>query len=195
MQIEPITLVGRTVRLVPLSEAHVPGLARVGLDESIWRYMRYGDIRSEADLRGWVTELLHWQAKGSDLPFTVVLIASGQPVGCTRYLNISHDDRSVEIGGTWYGVAYQGSRVNTECKYLLLRYAFENLGCIRVHFKTDLRNERSQRAIERLGAVREGVVRKHMVLPDGTIRSSVLYSILAEEWPQVKERLEAKMEF
>lgn len=193
MNIEPVTLVGRTIRLVPLSEAHVPGLARVGLDDSIWRFMRYGDVRTEADIRWWVTELLRWQEKGTDLPFAVVLLSSGQPVGCTRYMNIDHQDRSLEIGGTWYGVAYQRSAVNTECKYLLMQYAFENLGCIRVHFKTDLRNERSQRAIERLGAVREGLVRNHMILPDGTIRSSVLYSILAEEWSQVKANLEKKM--
>ena len=192
MQIEPITLVGRTVRLVPLSEAHVPALARVGLDDAIWRLMRYGDIRTEADMRGFVVNLLHKQGQGTDLPFAVVLLASGQPIGCTRYMNIDREDRSLEIGGTWYGVAYQGSGINTECKYLLLQHAFETLGCIRVHFKTDARNEHSQRAIERLGAVREGLVRNHVILPDGFIRSSVIYSILAEEWPQVKANLEKK---
>ncbi|MCU0485210.1 MAG: GNAT family N-acetyltransferase [Anaerolineales bacterium] len=193
MDIKPITLVGRTVRLVPLSEAHVPGLARVGLDDSIWRLMRYGEMRTEADIHRFVTRLLQKQAAGTDLPFAVVLIASGEPIGCTRYMDIDQDDRSVEIGGTWYGTAYQGSGVNTECKYLLLSYAFENLGCIRVHFKTDLRNVRSQRAIEKLGAVREGLVRNHVILPDGYIRSSVIYSILAEEWPAVKANLEQQI--
>jgi RimJ/RimL family protein N-acetyltransferase len=193
LDIKPITLVGRTVRLVPLSEAHVPGLARVGLDDSIWRLMRYGEMRTEADIHRFVTRLLQKQAAGTDLPFAVVLIASGEPIGCTRYMDIDQDDRSVEIGGTWYGTAYQGSGVNTECKYLLLSYAFENLGCIRVHFKTDLRNVRSQRAIEKLGAVREGLVRNHVILPDGYIRSSVIYSILAEEWPAVKANLEQQI--
>lgn len=190
MQIAPVTLVGRTVRLVPLLEAHVAGLAQVGLDDSIWRLMRYGEIRSEADIRQFVVNLLRKQDAGTDLPFTVIYQPSGQPIGCTRYMNIDHEDRSVEIGGTWYGVAYQGTGVNTECKYLLLEHAFGTLGCIRVHFKTDLRNVRSQRAIEKVGAVKEGVVRNHVILPDGTIRSSVIYSILAEEWPLVKANLE-----
>jgi RimJ/RimL family protein N-acetyltransferase len=99
----------------------------------------------------------------------------------------------LEIGGTWYGVAYQRSAVNTECKYLLLRHAFEVLGCLRVQLKTDLRNERSQRAIERIGAVREGVLRNHMILPDGHVRSSVYYSLLNLEWPAVKAKLEEKL--
>ncbi len=99
--------------------------------------------------------------------------------------------QGVEIGGTWYGAEFRRTAVNTECKYLLLRHAFEAMDCIRVQFKTDLRNERSQRAIERLGAVREGVLRNHMILPDGTIRDSVYYSILAHEWPYVRKRLEA----
>ena len=193
MNIKPISLVGRTVRLVPLSEAHVPGLARVGLDESIWRLMRYGEMRTEADIHRFVMGLLKKQAAGTDLPFAVILILSGEPIGCTRYMDIDHDDRSMEIGGTWYGTSYQGSGVNAECKYLLLSHAFDDLGCIRVHFKTDLRNVRSQRAIEKLGAVREGLVRNHVILPDGYIRSSVIYSILAEEWPQVKANLENKM--
>jgi RimJ/RimL family protein N-acetyltransferase len=193
VNIEPISLVGRTVRLVPLSKAHVPGLVRVGLDESIWRLMRYGEMRSETDIHRFVMGLLEKQAAGTDLPFAVVLITSGEPIGCTRYMNIDQDDRSVEIGGTWYGTAYQGSGVNAECKYLLLSHAFEDLGCIRVHFKTDLRNVRSQRAIEKLGAVREGLVRNHVILPDGYIRSSVIYSILAEEWPQVKVNLEQQI--
>jgi len=105
-------------------------------------------------------------------------------------LNISQSNRSVEIGGTWYGLEFQRTVVNTEAKYLLFTYAFEKLDCVRVQFKTDLRNERSQRAIERLGAVREGVFRNHMILPDGSIRSSVIYSVLADEWPAVKNRLE-----
>ncbi len=193
LQVEPVTLVGRKVRLEPMSVAHVPGLARVGLDDTIWRYMRYGNIRNEADMRGFVLELLRRQEKGTDLPFTAVLLESGQPIGCTRYLYIEPQDRNVEIGGTWYGLAYQGSGINTECKYLLMQHAFENLGCIRVHFKADLRNVHSQRAIERLGAVREGVVRNHLILPDGYVRSSVIYSILVEEWPQVKTNLELKM--
>ena len=111
----------------------------------------------------------------------------------TRYLNIETANRAVEIGGTWYAPEFQHTGVNTECKYLLLSHAFEDLGCIRVQFKTDLRNIRSQQAIERIGGVREGVLRNQVILPDGYIRSSVYYSILVEEWPQVKRHLETLM--
>jgi RimJ/RimL family protein N-acetyltransferase len=109
-------------------------------------------------------------------------------------LNIDLEDRSLEIGGTWYGLDYQGTLVNTECKYLLLKHAFETLGCIRVWLKTDARNLRSQRAIEKLGAIREGVLRNHMLLPDGYIRDSVVYSILPNEWPEVKTQLKTRLE-
>jgi RimJ/RimL family protein N-acetyltransferase len=104
-------------------------------------------------------------------------------------MNIEPANRALEIGGTWYSVDFQRTGVNTECKFLLLQHAFEVLDCVRVQIKTDLRNERSQRAIERIGAVREGVLRDHMIMPDGTLRSSVYYSILAREWPEVKQRL------
>jgi N-acetyltransferase len=193
MNIERVTLSGRWVRLEPLNEAHVPDLAVVGLDEEIWRHMRYGEIRTEDDLRAWVQDLLRVEKLGGDLPFAVIFAESGRAVGCTRYLNIHPEDRNLEIGGTWYGLAYQRTAVNTESKYLLLRHAFETLGCIRVNFKVDQRNERSQRAIERLGAVKEGVLRKHMILQDGFIRNSVVYSILDDEWPAVKRRLEQRL--
>jgi N-acetyltransferase len=137
--------------------------------------------------------LLERQAEGTDLCFTVVHRESGKSIGCTRYLNIDVADRGVEIGGTFYGLAYQRTGVNTECKYLLLRHAFEVWQCIRVQLKTDLINVRSQLAIERLGAVKEGVLRNHMVLPTGRIRHSVVYSIIDSEWPDVKARVEALM--
>jgi len=190
MNIQPVTLTAPLVRLEPLSEAHVPDLAAVGLDERIWRYMRYGSMQTEADLRVWVRMLLQLQEAGSDLPFAVIWLQTGRAVGCTRYMNIVHEHRAVEIGGTWYGLEYQGTLVNPSCKYLLLRHAFETLGCVRVQLKTDRRNERSQRAIEKLGAVTEGILRNHMILEDGTLRDSVFYSILPGEWPPIKARLE-----
>jgi RimJ/RimL family protein N-acetyltransferase len=190
MDIQPVTLTGHVVRLEPLSEVHVPDLAAVGLEEAIWRYMRYGRIESEEDMRDWVQELLRLQQLGSDLPFAVIHLEAGRAIGCTRYLSINRGDRSLEIGGTWYGLAYQRTAVNTECKYLLLRHAFETLDCVRVWFKVDLRNERSQRALERIGVVKEGTLRNHMILPDGYIRDSVIYSLLPSEWPGVKARLE-----
>lgn len=182
----PVILTDRYVRLEPMTEAHVPGLTAIGLDDSIWEHMLYGDVRTEEDVRGWVQDIL----SRPDLPFVVIQLASGRIAGATRYLNITPEHRGLEIGGTWYGLEFRRTAVNTECKYLLLRYAFETLGCIRVQFKTDLRNERSQRAIERLGAKREGVLRNHMILPDGRFRDSVFFSILDTEWPGVKMRLE-----
>jgi RimJ/RimL family protein N-acetyltransferase len=193
IELRPITLEGQIVRLEPLSEAHVAGLAEVGLEPQIWRHMLYGNVDSEEKLLSFVRSILSRQAEGTALPFTVMYKATGKPIGCTRYMSISIADRSVEIGGTWYGLDYQQTGVNTECKLLLLRHAFEVWGCIRVQLKTDLNNTRSQAAIERIGAVKEGVLRNHMIRPDGTIRHSVLYSIIDSEWPQVKARLEGLM--
>jgi RimJ/RimL family protein N-acetyltransferase len=194
MKLQPITLVGRTVRLEPLSLAHAPDLAIAGQDESIWRYMLYGAVTSAEPMQAWVQDLLDRQAEGTDLPFAVVHLASERAIGATRYLEIRPEHRGLEIGGTWYAVDYQRTVVNSECKYLLLEHAFETLGCVRVQFKTDLRNERSQKALERIGAVKEGVLRSHMVRPDGTLRDSVYYSIIAPEWPDVKASLAKKME-
>lgn len=192
-KIQPITLTGRTVRLEPLSTDHIPDLARVGLEEGIWRFMRYGTILSQESLGEWVQDLLRLQEEGTELPFAVIYLEHGRAIGCTRYLNIQIADRSLEIGGTWYGLDYQGTAVNSECKYLLLKHAFETLGCIRVQFKTDARNLRSQRAIEKLGAVREGTLRSHMITSDGYVRDSVFYSILDREWYQVKANLERRL--
>jgi RimJ/RimL family protein N-acetyltransferase len=191
--LHPITLTGHVVQLIPLSEEHIPQLAEAGNDESIWQYMLYGSVNSEAKMRLWVQDILNRQRRGTDLAFSVVHVESGRIIGATRYLDIRPEHRSLEIGGTWYAIAYQRTAVNTESKYLLLKNAFEHLGCIRVQFKTDLRNERSQKALERLGAVKEGVLRNHMILEDGTYRHSVFYSILDSEWPAVRERLSQKL--
>jgi RimJ/RimL family protein N-acetyltransferase len=193
MEVTPITLTGRVVRLEPLSLAHVTDLAEAGKDASIWEHMLYGDLTTEPAMRAWVRLMLDWQRRGTDLPFAVIHLGSGHAIGATRYLNIERQHRGLEIGGTWYDVAYQRTAVNTECKYLLLRHAFEDLGCIRVQFKTDLHNVRSQTAIERLGAVKEGVLRNHMIRPDGSRRDSVYYSIIDREWSVVKARLEAML--
>ena len=190
MIVEPVVLTGKHVRLEPLSEAHIPGLTAAGGDPSIWRFMLYGEVTSEEKMGDWVRDILSRKAAGSDQPFAVIHLGSGKIAGATRYLEIRPAHRGLEIGGTWYGKEFQRTPVNTETKYLLLRHAFEVLGCIRVQLKTDLRNERSQKAIERLGAVREGVLRNHMILEDGLYRHSVYYSILDSEWPGVKARLE-----
>lgn len=194
MQIQPITLCGRFVRLEPLSEEHILGLAQVGADESIWRYMRYGLVTNPEQMAEWVHIMLERQARGSDLPFAVIHLPDEKVAGATRYLNVNREYRNLEIGGTWYGPEYQRTAVNTESKYLLLKHAFEDLGCLRVQIKTDERNQRSQRAIERLGAAREGILRDHIIMSDGYLRSSVIYSILKREWPGVKTRLEGFLE-
>jgi RimJ/RimL family protein N-acetyltransferase len=193
MQVEPITLEGQVVRLEPLAVSHVPDLAAVGLDERIWRYMLYGNINTKAKMLAFVRDMLSRQARGTDLPFAVIYQDTDCAIGCTRYLEIRPPHRGLEIGGTWYGVAFQRTAVNTESKYLLLQHAFETLGCIRVQFKTDTRNVRSQRAIERLGAVKEGVFRQHMITPEGRTRDSVYYSILDQQWPAVKASLAAML--
>lgn len=189
----PVTLIGKHVRLEPLSEAHVSGLAEIGAGQPFWDFMVYGKIENAEDMLSWIRDLRTRAEKGTDLPFAVIQVASGRLAGATRYLNIMPKDRGLEIGGTWYGLEFQRTVVNTEAKYLLLTHAFETLGCIRVQLKTDLRNERSQKAIERLGAVKEGVLRNHMILPDGRVRDSVFYSILDREWPEVKKRLEERL--
>ena len=190
IDLRPITFEGQVVRLEPLSEGHVPGLTDVGLEPQIWRHMLYGNVDTEAKLLEFVQDLVTRQTKGTDLPFAVIYLETGKLIGCTRFMNIDTRNHSAEIGGTWYGLEYQRTSVNTECKYLLLRHAFEVWGCLRVQLKTDLNNVRSQAAIEQIGAVREGVLRNHVIRPDGTIRHSVMYSIIDSEWPEVKARLE-----
>jgi N-acetyltransferase len=192
--VQPVTLTGRHVRLEPMTVAHTAALAEIGVGQNFWDFMLYGNMDTPEDMRNWISDILSRAEKGTDLPFVATQLASGRVAGATRYLNIMPKDRGLEIGGTWYGPEFQRTVVNTECKYLLLRHAFETLGCIRVQLKTDLRNERSQKAIERIGAVKEGTLRNHMILPDGRYRHSVFYSILDTEWPQVKKRLEEMLE-
>jgi RimJ/RimL family protein N-acetyltransferase len=190
MEVKPIILQGKHVRLEPMTEAHIPSLVEIGVGQPFWDFMVYGRMETADDMRGWVQDILSRAEKGTDLPFVAIHLESGRVAGATRYMNIMPNDRGLEIGGTWYGPEFQRTGVNTECKYLLLSHAFETLGCIRVQLKTDLRNERSQKAIERIGALKEGVLRNHMILPDGHIRHSVFYSILDTEWLEVKRRLE-----
>lgn len=189
----PITLEGRFVRLEPLSLSHAAGLANAGDVEEIWTYVRTGSVRGEAQMSRHIEKLLADQSAGTDLAFAVVHRELQRPIGMTRYLGISRADRAVEIGGTWYEPAFWRTPVNTECKFLLLSHAFEREGAHRVQIKTDVRNTRSQRAIERLGAVREGVLREHLLLGDGHLRSSVFYSLLESEWPDARRRLQAAL--
>lgn len=185
----PLTLRGQNIRLAPLSPEQVPALVEAGHDPEIWRWMPYGDRGSPERMADLVQLLLARQSEGIDLAFTTLLEPAGRPIGMTRYLGIDRPNRNVEVGGTWLDPRYWRSPINTESKLLMLGHAFEDEGCERVQIKTDTRNVRSQKAIERLGAVREGVLRQHMVRADGTFRDSVVYSVLRSEWPEVRTRL------
>lgn len=192
--VQRVTLQGKYVRLEPMGEQHIPGLTEIGVGQDFWSFMLYGDMKSEADMRNWVLDILEHEKTSSDLPFVVIHLPSGRVAGATRYLNIIPKDRGLEVGGTWYGKEFQRTAVNTESKYLLLTHAFESLNAIRVQIKTDSLNLRSQAAIERIGAVKEGVLRNHMILPNGRIRHSVFYSILDNEWAGVKQNLGKMLE-
>ena len=194
MQIEPITLTGNYVRLEPLSETHIAGLAEAGRDPEIWRYLLYGEVTSLEKMQAFVQARLAEKAAGVAQPFAVIHLESGKLAGMTRYKDFHPEYRNVEIGGTWYGTAFQRTVVNTETKYLLLCHAFDTLGCIRVQLKTDVRNERSRKAIQRIGAVQEGILRNHMIRPDGAYRDSIFFSIIESEWPDVKIRLETLLQ-
>ncbi|HLZ22169.1 MAG TPA: GNAT family protein, partial [Ktedonobacterales bacterium] len=193
MWVEPVTLVGENVRLEPLELAHAEALYLAGQHPRIWDYMPVDPSASVASMRAWIAEALAAREASTQMPFAIFERATNAIPGSTRYLDISAHDRNLEIGWTWLTPAAQRTAVNTECKYLLLRHAFETLGAIRVQLKTDRRNETSQRAIERLGAVREGILRKQRIVRDGYQRDSVMYSITDDEWPAVKAGLEAKL--
>lgn len=192
MNVAPITLSGRNVRLEPLSLDHLSGLAAVGLDPELWRWMPE-PMRSPADMRAFVQAALAEQAAGTALPFATIEQAGGRVVGCTRFLNIERRHRRVEIGYTWVARAWQRTAVNTEAKLLMLTHAFETLGCIRVEFKTDSLNLASRAAILRLGAKEEGTLRNHMICAGGRIRHSVYYGIASEDWRAVKAGLMARL--
>jgi len=185
----PFSMEGRYLRLVPLTRDHVALLAAAGQDPEIWHWMPYGNCGEEESMSRLVELLLGRQSVGTDLAFTILMRPEDRPVGMTRYLGIDRPNQNVEVGGTWLRSDLWRSPLNSESKLLMLGHAFESEGCERVQLKTDVRNVRSQRAIERLGARREGVLRRHMIRSDGSFRDSVIYSILRTEWPDVRQRL------
>jgi len=193
MMVAPVTLEGRHVRLEPLAKAHLAGLAEVGLDEELWRWIPTS-VRTREEMAEYIDTALGEQERGVSLPFAIVEKATGRAIGSTRYGNIERMHHRVEIGWTWVAREWQRTAMNTEAKYLLLRHAFETLGCMRVELKTDSLNEKSRAAILRIGAKEEGIFRNHMITASGRIRHSVYFSILDSEWPAVKARLEAKLD-
>jgi RimJ/RimL family protein N-acetyltransferase len=193
MNIEPITLEGVHVRLEPLSLSHFDQLCEVGLDDELWK-LTMTVMKTPDDLITYIETAMKWQAEGHALPFTIIEKTSNKAVGSTRYANIDKTNRRLEIGWTWVARKWQHTPVNTETKYLLLKHAFETLGCIRVEFKTDSLNERSRNALLRIGAKEEGILRNHMITPSGRLRHSVYFSIIDSEWRQVKQNLEQKLQ-
>ena len=192
MAVAPVFLEGRYVRLEPLSAEHTIGLAEIGLDEDLWKWIPT-PVRTVEEMRDYVQTALGEQANGSALPFALIERASGRTIGSTRYGNIDRAHHRLEIGWTWVARQWQRSAINTEAKYLLLRHAFEALQCIRVELKTDSLNDRSRTAILRIGAREEGTFRNHLITASGRIRHTVYFSILDSEWPDVKSRLESRL--
>ena len=190
----PVTLDGRRVRMEPLSlERHWDGLLAIGLEPELWRWTLNRCERPE-QLRAYLDTALKEQAEGSSLPFATIDKEGARVAGCTRFGNIELKNRKVEIGWTWVGKPFQRSHVNTEAKYLMLSHAFEHVGCIRVELKTNALNSKSRNAMLRIGCVEEGTLRKHSTSDWGVPRDTTYFSILDDEWPGVKRRLEEKME-
>jgi N-acetyltransferase len=192
MVVEPVILHGQHVRLEPLTSEHAAGLAEVGLDEDLWKWIPT-PVCTPEEMSAYVQTALQDQAAGTALPFALIEKSSGRTVGCTRYANIECVHHRLEIGWTWVARPWQRTAINTEAKYLLLRHAFETLKCMRVELKTDSLNARSRAAILRIGATQEGIFRNHMMTATGRVRHSVYFSIVDSEWPEVKARLEARL--
>jgi RimJ/RimL family protein N-acetyltransferase len=185
--LEPVSLSGPHAQLKPLSQEHVDGLVEAVKDGELWK-LWYTLIPRAENMRKEIDRRLGLQAAGSMLPFTV-FDADGKIAGMTTYMNVDAANRRVEIGSTWYGKRVQRSALNTQCKLLLLKHAFEKLDCIAVEFRTHFFNHQSRRGIERLGAKQDGILRNHQIAPNGTLRDTVVYSIIASEWPTVKAHL------
>jgi RimJ/RimL family protein N-acetyltransferase len=185
--LEPVTLRGAHARLEPLSHDHYDGLLEAVKDGELWK-LWYTFIPTADNMKKEIDRRLGLQAAGSMLPFTV-FDAAGKIAGMSTYMNVDTPNRRVEIGSTWYAKRVQRTALNTQCKLLLLQHAFEKLDCIAVEFRTHFFNQQSRRGIERLGAKQDGILRNHQIAPNGTLRDTVVYSILASEWPTVKAHL------
>jgi len=190
---KPVTLETPLVRLEPLTIDHAPELFKAGKAPTLWRYMPVPPPRNVDDMEAWMRAAIEEAERGECVPFAIVHKEEGRAVGSTRYMDIQRKHRSIEIGWTWVGLDYQRTFVNTHAKFLLFQHAFENLNALRVQLKTDSRNRQSQKALDRVGAVREGRLRNHRVLHDGYVRDTVIYSVTAKEWPEVKRQLQLRL--
>ncbi len=192
MQVKPVTLEGAHVRLEPMRESHADGLVAAGCGKGLFRFFPFS-LETEDAMRGYVKANAAAVASGLVLPFVTIDRATERVVGATSFLAIDAPNKRLEIGATWIAPTHQRSAVNTEAKLLQLSHCFEALGTNRVEFKTDERNEKSRNALARIGAKEEGRFRAHMVMPDGHLRTSVWFSVIAPEWPAVKSALAAKL--
>jgi len=190
--LQPVTLSGPHATLVPLLAAHLPGLVEAARDGELWK-LWYTAIPSPEGMAAEIERRLGLLAKDSMLPFTVI-DADGRIAGMSTYMNVDGANRRVEIGSTWYAKRVQRSPLNTQCKLLLLGHAFDTLNCIAVEFRTHRLNTQSRRAIERLGAQLDGMLRSHQISPNGSLRDTAVYSITAAEWPTVKAHLQFQLE-
>jgi RimJ/RimL family protein N-acetyltransferase len=188
----PVTLAGRCVRLEPMRELHLERLVEIGVGHDIFRWFPFA-VATREDMASHVAAALAGMRAGVAVPFVTVLRATGEVVGSTSFLAIDRANRRLEIGATWLGVPWQRTACNTEAKYLQLRHCFEELGCVRVEFKTDALNARSRAALLRIGATEEGTFRNHMVCAGGRLRDSVYFSVIDSEWTAVKRGLEAML--
>lgn len=188
----PIILSGQHITLLPLEEKHIASLADAVKDGELWN-LWYTAVPHPDSVESWVKKALAERDNQLSLPFVVKTMADDRIVGSTRYMNIDKDIRRLEIGSTWYAKSVQRSFVNTECKLLLLQYAFESLACKAVEFRTHRLNQQSRSAIERLGANQDGILRNHRMMSNGTIRDTVIYSIIDNEWPMIKSNLLFKL--
>jgi RimJ/RimL family protein N-acetyltransferase len=193
LDLQPVTLAGRHVRLVPSQAAHADALAEAASDGELWR-LWYTSVPKPDEMAGEIARRLTLHQAGSMLPFTVVEPASGLCVGMTTLMNIDRALRRVEIGSTWYARRVQRTALNTEAKFLLLEHAFETLDCVAVEFRTHSLNQASRRAIERLGARFDGILRAHRRARDGTLGDTAVYSVVAPEWPSVRSHLRWQLE-
>ena len=190
--VEPVVLEGTVVRLEPLSIDHLAGLTAIGLDGDLWRWTLNVN-QTPGEMRGYVEKALAAAEAGTEVPFATIERSSRRVIGSTRFLSIDPHHRRLEIGYTWIAPAWQRTGVNTEAKLLLLTHAFNVLGALRVEFKTDSLNEKSRAALLGIGAKEEGTLRNHMVTDTGRRRHSVYFSVIEEEWPQVRQQLEARL--
>jgi RimJ/RimL family protein N-acetyltransferase len=192
VNLQPVTLEGSHVRLEPLSESHHDALCAVGLDPELWRWIPI-QVLDRDQMMNFIRRELVEQEQGTSIPFATVERSSGTIIGATRFMNIDGANKRIEIGSTWIAKPWQRTAINTEAKYLMMRFAFETLGCNRVELKTDSLNTQSRNAILRIGAKQEGILRQHMTTWSGRLRDTVYFSVVAPEWPDVKLALEAKI--